>query len=494
MPRARLRWPDLLITLDPSSGDPLYRQLYRELRLAVLAGRLKPGTVLPASRALAQHLGVSRNTVLLAVNQLLAEGYLETAPRLRTRVAATFAGAMPRPRPASVRQTARRSWSPKPSHRGRAIEAGSLAATRDSPRPPRPFRPGIPALDEFPSKQWIKLTHRVWRRLPELSYSDPAGLPRLRTAIAEYLRAARGGRCVPQQVIVVSGSQQGLDLTARVLLDPDDMVWIEEPGYPGTRAALLAAGARAVPVSVDADGLVVAEGDCLAPTARMVCVTPSHQYPLGTTMSAARRLELLQWAGRAGAWLVEDDYDSEFRYASRPLACLQGMDDEDRVIYVGTFSKTLFPALRLGYLVVPLPLVDAFQAARAAADRHSPSVDQAVLADFISEGHYARHVRRMRALYTERREALLTGLAELAGDRLEVGPSADAGMHLVGWLAQGEDDRAISARAAELGVEAPPLSRYATSRLSRGGLMLGYAAYRPEAIRAGVERLAAVLR
>jgi GntR family transcriptional regulator/MocR family aminotransferase len=235
----------------------------------------------------------------------------------------------------------------------------------------------------------------------------------------------------------------------------------------------------------------VGEGERHAPKAKMACVTPSHQFPLGATMSAGRRLELLRWSAGAQAWLIEDDYDSEFRYASRPLACLQGMDETGRVIYLGSFSKTLFPALRLGYLVVPLGLVDAFRAARSAADRHSPSVDQAVLAGFIAEGHFARHVRRMKSLYAERREALLDALGRLVGDRIEVG-SSEAGMHLVGWLANGEDDKDIAARAADLGLETPPLSRYSVTALNRGGLLLGYAAYSPDSIRRGVERLAAV--
>lgn len=488
MPRPPLRWPDLLLAVDPAAPLPLYRQLYRELRQAVLAGRLTPGTLLPASRTLAGQLGLSRNTVLLAIDQLLAEGYLETAPRIGTRVAARFAQREGRLRTLP----ARRAPALGLSHRGRAIAASGVPAGMGLSTPPRPFRPGLPALDAFPSRQWIRLIHRVWRQLPELSYADPAGLPSLREAVADYLGAARGARCTSEQVIVVSGSQQGLDLTARVLLDPGDTVWIENPGYSGSRAALTAAGARLVPVPVDHDGLVVSEGERLAPSARMACVTPSHQFPLGATMSAVRRLELLRWAAGANAWLVEDDYDSEFRYASRPLACMQGMDEEGRVIYVGTFSKTLFPALRLGYLVVPLGLVDAFRAAHSAADRHSPSVDQAVLASFIAEGHFARHVRRMRALYGERREALLAAMSELVGDRLALG-SSDAGMHVVGRLAPDEDDLAIASRMAELGLETPALSKYAVSKLERGGLMLGYAAYTPDAIRRGVERLAATL-
>jgi GntR family transcriptional regulator / MocR family aminotransferase len=359
--------------------------------------------------------------------------------------------------------------------------------------PPRPFRPGIPALDRFPMRVWSRLVHRRLRRPPPLGYGDPAGYPPLRSAIAEYVSAARGARCTAEQVIVVSGSQQGVDLAARVLLDPGDEVWMEDPGYPGARAALLAAGASLVPVPVDHEGMRVADGERTAPRARMAYVSPSHQFPLGATMSASRRLELLRWAARAGAWILEDDYDSEFRYSTRPLASLQGMDQDDRVVYIGTFSKTLAPALRLGYLIVPAGIADAVRAVRAACDRHSPVLDQAILADFLTEGHFARHVRRMRGLYAERQEALVDALRSSLASRLEVGPTG-AGMHLVGLLGAGADDAAISARLWDAGLEAPALSRYAMVKPSRGGLLLGWAAYEPEVIRTSVARLAELLR
>jgi GntR family transcriptional regulator/MocR family aminotransferase len=293
-------------------------------------------------------------------------------------------------------------------------------------------------------------------------------------------------------VIVVGGSQQGLDLAARVLLDSGDAVWMEEPGYPGARAAFAAAGARLVPVPVDDEGLRVEAGERAAPEARLVYVSPSHQYPTGATMSASRRLALLAWAARAGAWVVEDDYDSEFRYASRPLPALQGLDGAGRVVYVGTFSKTLLPALRLGYLVVPDALVDTFRAARAVVDRQSPIVDQAVLAEFLEAGHFARHVRRMRALYAERQAALVEAARHRLDGLLEVRP-AGAGMHLVGWLPPGADDARAAAGALAAGVESRALSRCALQPLPRGGLMLGYAAYTPQRIRRAVERLAGAL-
>jgi GntR family transcriptional regulator / MocR family aminotransferase len=351
----------------------------------------------------------------------------------------------------------------------------------------------VPALDEFPRRLWGRLTARRWRRPPVLGYGDAAGYAPLREAIAEYVRAGRGARCTAEQIVVVSGSQQGIDLAARVLLDPGDVVWMEDPGYPGARTALSAAGARLIPVPIDEQGMVVERGRALAARARMAYVSPSHQFPLGVTMSASRRLELLRWAGEADAWVLEDDYDSEFRYDARPLGCLQGMDDQGRVVYIGTFSKTMFPALRLGYLVVPEPLIDAFRAGRAAADRHSPTLEQAVLAAFVGEGHFARHVRRMRRLYAERQELLLQSVGAELGDRLEVARSP-AGMHLVAWLGPMVNDEKVSARALEQGVEAAPLSRYAVNRPDRGGLVLGWAAYRPDQIRCAVGKLATALR
>jgi GntR family transcriptional regulator/MocR family aminotransferase len=357
----------------------------------------------------------------------------------------------------------------------------------------RPFRSGVPALDLFPRRVWSRLLSRRWRRgAVPLAYGYAEGDVALRAAIAEYVRSARGARCSDGQVLIVGGSQQAVDLTARAVLDPGDAAWVEEPGYWGVRAALVAAGARLVPVPVDAEGLNVEAGEALEASARIACVAPSHQMPLGVTMSAGRRLELLAWARRFGACIVEDDYDSEYRYASRPLACLQGLDDAGSVVYVGTFSKTIFPALRLGYVIAPPGMVDALQAARAAADRHSPALEQSVLADFIGEGHYTRHVRRMRAAYQERRDALRAAVAKRLAGCLTLGP-ADAGMHTVGWLTPGTDDRQISAALLAVDVDAAPLSRYWTGPPSGAGLMLGYAAYTPEEIEAAVERMARVL-
>jgi GntR family transcriptional regulator/MocR family aminotransferase len=479
--------------VDRRTGVPLHRQLYDGLRHAILAGRLRTGARLPSTRTLAGDLGVSRNTVLAAFGQLLAEGYLEGRVGAGTTVAQTLPEALLRARP-EARGSLAPGVRPRLSRRGLAIVGTRPAPGRGAPVA-RPFRPGLPGIDAFPFEVWTRLVARRWRRVPRqlLDYGDPAGFGPLRDAVAAYLRESRAVRGEAEQVIVVSGAQQAVDLAARVLLDPGDAAWVEDPGYPGARGALAAAGARIVPVPVDAEGLDVTAGAARAPDARLVHVTPSHQYPLGVTMSLARRLALLEWASRSGAWVLEDDYDSEYRYAGRPLAALQGLDTAGRVIYAGTFSKVLFPALRLGYLVVPPDLADAFLAARALADRHPPSVTQAALADFIEGGHFARHIRRTRALYAERQAALVRAASRVLEGVLSVRP-AESGMHLVGWLPGGVDDRAAAEAALRHGLEAPPLSAYRVRPRPEGGLVLGYSAFAPRDLEAGAERLAAALR
>jgi GntR family transcriptional regulator/MocR family aminotransferase len=294
-------------------------------------------------------------------------------------------------------------------------------------------------------------------------------------------------------VIVTAGSQQALDLAVRLLLDPGETAWVEDPGYLGARGAFRAAAVRPAPIPVDGEGFNAAEGEARAPEARLACVTPSHQFPLGTTMPLARRMMLIEWARRRRAWIVEDDYDSEFRYAGRPLPALQGLDSSGRVIYTGTFSKVLFPALRLGYMVVPEQLVDAFVSARALADRHPPGLEQALAAEFLAEGHFARHLRRMRALYAERQQALLAALRAEIGDRLEVAP-AEAGMQLIGWLPDTADDSEVARKAAEAGVIVTAVSTYSMKTRLRPGLLLGYSAFTNRQIREAARKLATVLK
>lgn len=482
------------ISLDPASGVPIYRQLYERMRSEILAGGLPARTRLPSTRTLAAELGVSRSTVVTAFEHLLAEGYLEGKIGSGTYVAGSLPDDL-----LGVRVERDRRPGPEPSGRRLSRRGTLLAATpttivRDRGTP-RAFRPGVPALDEFPYGVWRRISSNVWRRPPSglLGYGDPAGYGPLRQEISAHLALARAVRSEPEQVIVVSGSQQALDLASRVLLDPGDAVWVEDPGYMGAQGALSGSGATLVPVPVDEEGMVVEAGMEREPNARLVCITPSHQYPLGVTMSLARRLELLGWASRSGAWVIEDDYDSEYRYTGRPLEALQGLDSEGRVVYVGTFSKVLFPALRLGYLVAPPDLVDAFTAARELTDRHPPTVEQAVLAEFIAGGHFVRHLRRMRALYAARQAALIEEISRELSGLLRAEP-VGSGMHLVGWLPEGVDDREASRRAAKQGIEAPPISLYRTRRQGRGGLMLGYAAVDEVEMRDGVRRLAKALQ
>jgi GntR family transcriptional regulator/MocR family aminotransferase len=321
-----------------------------------------------------------------------------------------------------------------------------------------------------------------------MAYGDAMGYPPFREAIAEYLSAVRGVRCESSQILVTTGSQQALQISAQVLLDPKDRVCMEEPGYPGARQAFMTAGAHLIPVPVDDEGIDVAQLIRRGRDARAVYVTPSHQYPMGMTMSATRRMLLLNWAVRSGAWIIEDDYDSEYRFGSRPIASLQGLDTDGRVIYVGTFSKVMFPALRLGYVVVPRDLVRAFSAARDAADIFSSTLYQAVLTDFIREGHFARHIRRMRMLYMDRRRALVNAIEIEMGDMTEV-IGAEAGMHLVVLLPRGTNDVALSRKAAQRGISAMPLSVCYSKAPTRDGLILGYGGANAHQIHDGIRKL-----
>lgn len=471
------------MSLGRDPATPLHRRLCSELRDAVLTGRLAPGARLPASREMARDLGVSRNTVLDAVGQLVAEGYLEGRPRSGTFVRADVPPAVSRPRVLAP-DTARLSA------RGRR-----LAALWRSPEDARePFCPGIPALDLFPRARWARLQSAVLRREPaqRLNYPDTAGFRPLREAIAAHVSAARGVRAEADQVLVVSGAQQGMDLVARVLLDHGDAAWIEDPSYAGAGAALAASGTRLVPVPVDAEGLDVRAGRRRGPRARLAYICPSHHYPLGFTMSLPRRLQLLEWARSERAFVIEDDYESEFRYEGHPSPALHGLDSSGVVLYLGTFSKAVFPALRLAYLILPPSLVPAFVRAKAIADGGAPTIAQAVLARFLADGHFARHVRRMRAVYRERREELLHQTGRHLQGLLSVETRA-AGLQLVGWLPPEWDDAAAAAAIKRAGLGAPPLSAYCLETRRPPALVLGFAHMRPAEIRAGVRTLAAVL-
>ena len=481
------------LAVDPDSQTPLHRQVYDQIREAILGRRLRPGARVPSTRMLASELGVSRNTILFAYEQLYAEGYFETRGGSATRVAERLPEDVMCVR-GSPEVDLRQTGSTRgPSRRG-ALFPLAYGRCCEEEGPARPFRSGVPDEEAFCSSAWAGLVGRYWRRPSRAlaGYQFPSGYPPLRKVIAEYLRESRGVRCEPGQVILTAGSQQGLDLAARVLLDPGDTVWMEDPGYLGAHSAFAAAGARLLPVTVDEEGLDVATAASIDQTARLAYVTPSHQYPLGSLMSLPRRLRLLDWARRSSAWIVEDDYDSEFRYTGRPLAALQGLDTDGSVVYLGSFSKVLSPALRLGYLVAPPSLADTFASARAVSGWHAPMIEQAALADFISDGHFARHIRRMRMVYAERQAALTRAWKQCDGD-FELEPR-QSGLHVNLYLSKGMDDRMAAEKAAESGVDTRPLSKFWLGPPARTGLLLGYAAFSPEEIRAGVKRLSVALR
>lgn len=474
-----------LITVDRRLSKPLYQQIYDAFRRRVLRGELRAGQLVPSTRELARELRVSRLPVLDAYSQLLAEGYFESRVGSGTFIASAISA---RERGADTNVCA-----------PRALRISALAAAvpayEKAPVTLGPFQVGQPDLHSFPIEVWSKLVARYSRniRVKGLQYGDPMGLPELREAIAHYLRTSRAVHCEAAQIMIVSGSQQALDLSTRVLLDAGSSAWVEEPGYWLVQQVLKAAGVRAVPVPVDTEGLNVRDGMRRSRKARAAFVTPSHQYPLGVTMSAARRLELLDWAQRAGAWIIEDDYDSEYRYDSMPITSLQGLDTNARVIYVGTFSKVMFPSLRLGYLVIPPDLVERFTAMRRLMDLGPAHTTQAVMADFVREGHFSRHVRRMRPIYANRRRLLVAELERALGDLATI-TGDEAGMHLALFLSGSVDDQALAARAAQQGLQLSPLSASYTGSAPRQGLVLGFGNTRESQIAPAVRQLVMTIR
>ena len=466
--------------------EPLRQRVYRQLRDAIEAGSLAPGARLPASREHAGLLAVSRNTVLWAVERLQAEGYLVARVGDGTYVADRAAA------PAGARRPGLDAHQ-QLSRRGRLIAETGLRWPRVT-GPALPFRPGRPALEEFPFDAWQRLERRTTARarIEAAGYADPAGHPALRAAIAQWLFVSRGVRCAPGQVLITAGAQQGLDLVTRLLLDVGDQALIEDPGYGGTRAVLAAQGAIARPVRIDAEGLDIAHGAAQWPQARLAVVTPTHQFPLGVCMSLERRRALIDWARTSGGWIVEDDYDGEFQYGPHRSPALCSMAHDARVIYAGTFSKSLGGGLRIGFLVLPDALVDAFSRARALSDRQSPGALQEVLARFIADGYLTSHLHRMRELYARRQAFLIDALARATHGAITLAPSRQ-GMHLAFEIPSSQRDTALSQRAAEGGLQLAPISAYCVEARRRGWLF-GYAGFDEATLQRAARSLGRLMR
>lgn len=481
------------MTLDSTSTLPLHYQLYEQMRRLILTGHLRGGQRVPSTRTLAQSLRVARGTVTLGYEQLISEGYLFSVTGSGTYVSHQLPDDLIKVAP---EQNVRRLTQ----QRLLLSTYGQCLSTADpftlaEPESLINFRHGRPALKKFPLELWRKLLLRHSRRETDvLDYtSDILGYRPLREAIASYLARSRGVQSTAEQILIVSGSQQALDLIAKLLLDPGDTVALENPGYLGARHTFTARGAKVFPISVDEEGAVI---KCLqegySSCCKLVCVTPSHQFPTGAVLSLPRRLELLAWAQKSGGMIIEDDYDSEYRYGERPVPALQGLDQGDSVIYMGTFSKVLFPSLRIGYLVIPKNLVQVFTRAKWLADRQSPLLEQYVLADFINEGHLERHIRRMRILYNRHRRVLVDALLKHFGNRAVV-MGENAGMHLMVRLHTDFDDKEIVSRAAKAGVGIDPAYPYYLEICSRGEFVLGYTEVSEQQIQEGIYRLAQVL-
>jgi GntR family transcriptional regulator / MocR family aminotransferase len=473
----------------PPSNTSLYRWLYDELRGAILNGRLRPGARLPATRDLAATYRLSRATIVTAFDQLKSEGYVEGRCGSGTYVSQVLPEQL-----LAVRGPRAEKRLPH-ARVGLSSYAHRLQPFRGTPpRPMRAFRANQPALDQFPTTLWAQVAARRLRRVSTnlLAGGEALGYRPLREAVADYLNTSRGVKCAADQVLILSGAQEALDRTARILLNPGEPVWMEEPGYPGAAVVFRALGARICPVPVDAEGLDLERGRKKWKSARLAYVTPAHQFPLGVTMSLRRRLAMLEWARRSGTLIFEDDYDSEYRYSGRPIPAMQGLDRSGVVIFAGSFTAVLFPALRLGYLVVPEEMVDVFAAAESVSTSHPPLLDQAILCDFITEGHFARHIRRMRELYAERLGVLLEAARAKVAGALEIS-TVEAGLQTVGWLKRGIRAERVAHLAAHRDVEVVPLSRYASGKTPREGLILGFAAVDPRELRRGVEELARAL-
>lgn len=474
---------------EREKGVPAYRWLYSGLRQGVLEGRLRAGARLPSTRDLARQYGLSRGTIVATFELLASEGYLEGSVGSGTYVSKVL--------PEELFEVGRQGepGGPvlKPPRRRLSHYAKRARLFHGLlPRPSRAFRSNIPALDLFPTTLWAQIAARRLRRAPVslLTGCEAMGYKPLREAVAEYLKTSRGVSCDTEQIAIVSGVQEALETAARLLLDPGDRVCMEDPGYAGAKMVFEGLGAKIAGLPLDDEGMEIQEVRMRG--ARMVYITPAHQYPVGITMSLPRRLELLEWARKTSALIFEDDYDSEYRYAGRPVPALQGLDRRGMVFFAGSFNKVLFPSLRLGYLVVPVDLVPYLEAANSVTKRHAPLMEQAIVCDFITGGHFGRHLRRMREIYAERLAALLESARDKLDGLLEVS-GIEAGMQTVGWLCKGITGKAATRAAAERNVEVFPLGAIRRGQARQEALHLGFAAMNTQEIQRGVRELAFAL-
>ena len=479
------------IAVDRGGAVPLQRQVYLAIRHLILSGRLKAGARLPSTRSLANELRLARTTVLEAFGQLIFEGYLQGRVGSGTRVSS------------QVPQDVQALASVAEQYRVPSLYRKPRIARRTAPyalqrvaKPIRPLRPGLPDIETLPLDLWSRLMAKHWRRAAAQFYThaDSLGYLPLRKAICDYVSGLRGVRCEPDQVIITAGAQQALYLCAKTLLDPGEWVWMEDPGYPRARMAFSSAQLRVVPVPVDLQGMNPAAASKKSPTAQMIYITPSFQCPLGYAMSLERRFDVLRIAARRNAWILEDDYFSEFRYGTGPVASLQSLDRNERVIYIGNFSKNIVPFLRIGFLIAPKSIVHLLRLTRTFVSRQPPGIDQAALAEFIAEGHLERHIRWTLQVYRERRQALVDAIRQYGGGLFGASEEGGVGMYLVAWLPPGVDDRSAARIASAAGVDSVPLSNFAVRKLHRGGLVLGYSAYRTDTIHTSVQRLCAAIR
>ncbi len=496
MPREIEEIPLVAFKLDYGSEIPLYRQLYDLLQKAIIEGKLKEGARLPGTRSLASDLKVSRNTVTLAFNQLSIEGYIrgKTGSGMYVnQIPENLLRILPKSKPIKIGRRSAGTFASEKLEK-HFKEAHSFLKKTDAYEI-IPFENGIPAVNEFPIKTWLRIIKNISAAISasDLSYGDSAGYYPLREEIASYLRSYRAVNCSADRIVIISGSQQGLDLIGRLLLKKEGKVWLEDPGYYGAKASMFFTDASVYPSPIDNEGLDITYSAKKNPMPDLIYTTPSHQFPLGVTMSISRRLQLIEFAKKNKCWIIEDDYDSEFRYSGNPLPSLQGLDKNGRVLYLGTFSKVLFPGLRLGYLVLPdADLAKEFYSAKFILDRQCPIFEQLVLTKFIKEGYFTRHIRKMKMLYKSRQEFLLDEINKNMDGLLTVNPSP-AGMHIIGWLNEKMDDKQIAIDALKNKIIVNPLSNYSMKYFKKPGLILGYTAYDNREIKKAVSELKKIL-